>query len=94
MRSAPQVNNLHETCAANQGKQASHPPSPAAARTGLVHRFGELMRKLWSPRNFKSTVDPHEFVQECVVASGKRFQIGRQVECIDFVSWLLNTLHR
>ncbi|XP_009873161.1 PREDICTED: U4/U6.U5 tri-snRNP-associated protein 2, partial [Apaloderma vittatum] len=26
----------------------------------LVQRFGELMRKLWNPRNFKAHVSPHE----------------------------------
>lgn len=31
--------------------------------TLLVHRFGELIRKLWNPRNFKTHVSPHEFLQ-------------------------------
>nr|NVI71905.1 putative U4/U6.U5 tri-snRNP-associated protein 2 [Cucujiformia] len=29
----------------------------------LVQRFGELMRKLWNPRNFKAHVSPHEMLQ-------------------------------
>ncbi|KAA3670385.1 U4/U6.U5 tri-snRNP-associated protein 2, partial [Paragonimus westermani] len=29
----------------------------------LVQRFGELIRKLWNPRNFKTHVSPHEFLQ-------------------------------
>nr|CAH8872404.1 unnamed protein product [Trichobilharzia regenti] len=29
----------------------------------LVNRFGELIRKLWNPRNFKTHVSPHEFLQ-------------------------------
>lgn len=29
----------------------------------LVQTFGELMRKICSPRNFKSHVSPHEFLQ-------------------------------
>jgi len=39
-------------------------------------------------------VDPHEFVQEVTVASKKKFQIGTQSECVEFLSWLLNQLHR
>ena len=69
------------------------PQNYATCTSALVHRFGELLRKLWSPSNFKSTVDPHEFVQEVVVASGKRFKIGTQAECVDFLSWFLNKLH-
>nr|NVI71937.1 putative U4/U6.U5 tri-snRNP-associated protein 2 [Cucujiformia] len=29
----------------------------------LVQRFGELLRKLWNPRNFKAHVSPHEMLQ-------------------------------
>ncbi|RTG85261.1 U4/U6.U5 tri-snRNP-associated protein 2 [Schistosoma bovis] len=29
----------------------------------LVQRFSELIRKLWNPRNFKTHVSPHEFLQ-------------------------------
>jgi len=32
------------------------PANYATCTSALVHRFGELMRKLWSARNFKSTV--------------------------------------
>jgi len=51
------------------------------------------MRKMWSKDNFKSCVSPHEFVQEVTVASKKRFRIGQQAECIDFLAWLLHSLH-
>jgi U4/U6.U5 tri-snRNP-associated protein 2 len=30
----------------------------SAARSQLVQRFGELMRKIWNPRNFKGQVPP------------------------------------
>jgi len=33
-------------------------------------------------------------VQEITVASKKRFRIGEQAECIDFLAWLLNSLHK
>uniref|UniRef100_A0A8D8S0N9 ubiquitinyl hydrolase 1 n=1 Tax=Cacopsylla melanoneura TaxID=428564 RepID=A0A8D8S0N9_9HEMI len=60
----------------------------------LVQRFGELMRKLWNPRNFKSHVSPHEMLQAVVLWSRKRFQFTEQSDPIDFLSWFLNTLHR
>lgn len=28
----------------------------AKSKSQLVHRFGELLRKMWSPHNFKNTV--------------------------------------
>ncbi|CAL0303264.1 unnamed protein product [Lupinus luteus] len=59
----------------------------------LVHRFGELTRKIWHARNFKGQVSPHEFLQAVMKASKKRFRIGRQSDPVEFMSWLLNTLH-
>lgn len=44
----------------------------------LVQRFGELMRKLWNPRNFKAHVSPHEMLQAVVLCSKKTFQITKQ----------------
>ncbi|KAH7674167.1 Ubiquitinyl hydrolase 1 protein [Dioscorea alata] len=52
-------------------------------KSPLVHRFGELTRK----------VSPHEFLQAVMKASDKRFQIGVQSDPVEFMSWLLNTLH-
>ncbi|TYZ64884.1 hypothetical protein PybrP1_001107 [[Pythium] brassicae (nom. inval.)] len=66
----------------------------ASSRSQLVHRFGELLRKMWSPHNFKNTISPHEFVQEVSVSSKKRFHVGTQNESVEFLSWLLNELHR
>ncbi|KAI5084191.1 hypothetical protein GOP47_0000360 [Adiantum capillus-veneris] len=62
-------------------------------KSTLVHRFGELTRKIWHPRNFKGQVSPHEFLQAVMVASKKRFRIGVQSDPVEFMSWLLNTLH-
>ncbi|GBG91782.1 hypothetical protein CBR_g53671 [Chara braunii] len=62
-------------------------------RSPLVQRFGELFRKIWHPRNFKGQVSPHEFLQAVMVASRKRFRIGTQSDPVEFMSWLLNTLH-
>lgn len=44
----------------------------------LVQRFGELIRKLWNPRNFKAHVSPHEMLQAVVLCSKKKFQITSQ----------------
>ncbi|KAK9706331.1 hypothetical protein RND81_07G117100 [Saponaria officinalis] len=62
-------------------------------KSPLVHRFGELTRKIWHSRNFKGQVSPHEFLQAVMKASKKRFRIGAQSDPVEFVSWLLNTLH-
>ncbi len=60
----------------------------------VVQRFGELLRKLWNPRNFKSHVSPHELMQSINLWSNKRFQIIEQGDSIDFLSWFLHKLHK
>jgi len=59
----------------------------------LVQRFGELIRKLWNPCNFKAHVSPHEMLQSVVLCSKKKFQITQQGDPIDFLSWFLNAMH-
>jgi len=59
----------------------------------IVQRFGELIRKLWNPRNFKAHVSPHEMLQAVVKCSKKKFQITEQGDCVEFLSWFLNSLH-
>jgi len=59
----------------------------------LAQCFGELIRKMWSDRRFKSTVDPHMLVQAVSVASHKRFTIGKQAEAGEFIAWLLHQVH-
>lgn len=44
----------------------------------VPQRFGELIRKLWNPRNFKTHVSPHEMLQAVVLCSKKKFQITKQ----------------
>ncbi|RHY28914.1 hypothetical protein DYB32_005598 [Aphanomyces invadans] len=66
----------------------------AKTRSPLVLRFGELIRKLWSPHNIKNTISPHEIVQAISVVSKKRFHIGQQSDALEFLSWFLNELHR
>ncbi|KAJ6749458.1 hypothetical protein OIU85_000131 [Salix viminalis] len=62
-------------------------------KSPLVQRYGELTRKIWHARNFKGQVSPHEFLQAVMKASKKRFRIGQQSDPLEFMAWLLNTLH-
>lgn len=55
--------------------------------------FGALIRKIWSGKRFKSTVDPHMFIQAVMAASKKKFRIGFQAEAGYFLTWLLHMLH-
>eukprot|EP00934_Nitzschia_sp_Nitz4_P007056 Nitzschia sp. Nitz4//scaffold112_size70979//23577//25346//NITZ4_005897-RA/size70979-augustus-gene-0.91-mRNA-1//-1//CDS//3329533250//7046//frame0 len=59
----------------------------------LVQCFGELVRKIWSDKRFKSHVDPHMLIQAVSEASKKRFQVGQQAEAGEFMAWFLNSLH-
>lgn len=58
----------------------------------LRQRFGELIRKLWNPRNFKTHVSPHEMLQAIVLTTKKRFEFTKQSDPIVFLGWLLNSL--
>lgn len=59
----------------------------------LVQRFGELLRKLWNPKNFKAHVSPHEMLQAVVLCSKKKFQITEQGDAVEYLKWFLNALH-
>ncbi|XP_059163825.1 U4/U6.U5 tri-snRNP-associated protein 2-like [Physella acuta] len=72
-------------------KKMKRPPGDIAFI--LVQRFGELIRKLWNPSNFKAHVSPHEMLQAVVLCSKKKFQITEQGDPIDFLSWFLNAMH-
>ena len=60
----------------------------------LLKRFAALAKKVWNPRLFKSQVSPHEFLQEVGRASAGRFRLEKQEDPADFLSWLLNSLHK
>lgn len=55
----------------------------------LVQRFGELMRKLWNPRNFKAHVSPHEMLQAVVLCSKKNFQITKQGNAVLYIMFIM-----
>lgn len=58
----------------------------------LSLRFGELIRKLWNPRNFKAHVSPHEMLQAIILTSKKKFEFTKQSDPILFLAWFLNSL--
>ena len=58
-----------------------------------VQAFGELVRKLWSPRLFKGHVSPHELLQAISTASKKQFTSSVQADPREFLTWFLNELH-
>jgi U4/U6.U5 tri-snRNP-associated protein 2 len=59
----------------------------------VAHCFGEVVRRLWSDKRFKSHVDPHMLIQAITVASKKKFQVGQQIEAGEFMTWFLHQLH-
>ena len=69
------------------------PENYAHVRSPLVAEFGALVRKVWSPYNFKGQVSPHELLQAVMHASSNKFKIGSQSDPMDFLAWLLNALH-
>jgi len=66
---------------------------PGDIMFALAQRYGDFVRKIWNPRNFKSHVSPHEMLQAVVLVSKKKFQFIKQGDPIEFLSWFLNTLH-
>ncbi|KAK8735495.1 hypothetical protein OTU49_005414 [Cherax quadricarinatus] len=69
------------------------PGTQGLAMFPLINRFGELVRKLWNPRNFKAHVSPHEMLQAVVSCSKKKFQFTIQGDAIQILSWVLNSMH-
>jgi U4/U6.U5 tri-snRNP-associated protein 2 len=60
----------------------------------LVQKTGELLKKIWYPKQFKGQVSPYEFMQAVMVESEKQFVIDKKKEPLTFLVWLLNALHR
>ncbi|GAA6017313.1 hypothetical protein JCM10207_003691 [Rhodosporidiobolus poonsookiae] len=69
-------------------------PSSVSSPTELVLRFAAFVRKVWNPRLFKAQVSPHELLQEVGNRSDGRFRITEGGDPVEFLGWLLNTLHR
>ena len=62
-------------------------------KTELVQRFSVLIRKIWNIRAFKTHVSPHELLQQVSRQSNKRYDLLRQSDPVEFLSWFLNNLH-
>lgn len=65
-----------------------------ARPTELVSRLATLCRRLWNPRLFKAQVSPHEFFHEVAKRSSGKFKTTEQGDPVEFLGWLVNTLHR
>jgi U4/U6.U5 tri-snRNP-associated protein 2 len=75
-----------------QSSKSSKKNKPPHRMSHLTQCFGELVRKMWSDKRFKSHVDPHMLIQAITVDSKKKFQVGSQAEAGEFMAWLLNQL--
>ena len=64
------------------------------SRSELIQRLAILCRKFWSPKLFKAQVSPHEFLQEVVTASGRKYKVTEAGDPLQFLAWLLQSLHR
>lgn len=60
----------------------------------LNKRFMIFIKKLWSPKLFKTHISPHEVLQHIGVLSNKNFTLNLQKNPKDFLLWFLNNLHK
>lgn len=74
-------------------KDNSNITKPPPRMSDMVRCFGELVRKVWSDRRFKSHVDPHMLIQAISRSSKNKYQIGKQAEVGEFIAWFLHQLH-
>lgn len=58
----------------------------------FAKRFGDLIRKMWSPHNYRAHVTPHEAVHALIDASKGKFRIGVRHDPLDMLKWMLNEL--
>ena len=65
-----------------------------ARPTELVRRLSTLAKRFWNPRLFKAQISPHEFLQEVTKRSGGKFKSTEQGDPVEFLGWMVNTLHR
>src|SRR5579871_3104543 len=64
------------------------------SRSELVKRFSLITRKIWNPRAFKPHVSPHEFLAQVNTVTKNHFRVDEQGDPADFLTRLLNELHR
>ena len=64
------------------------------SRSELVKRFSLITRKIWNPRSFKGHVSPHEFLQQVSATTKNHFRTDVQGDPAEFLTRLLNDLHK
>merc|ERR1712050_366000 len=60
----------------------------------IVQHTGELLRRIWCPKQFKGQVSPYEFMQVVKSESKNQFSYDKKGEPLLFLTWLLNSMHR
>ena len=63
-------------------------------RAELVKRFSLITRKIWNPKAFKGHVSPHEFLQQVTSVTKNQFRVDEQGDPAEFLTRLLNDLHK
>lgn len=82
------------TCVAELRDFFLLPSNYEGCKSLLVQRFGEIIRKVWNPKGFKGQVSPHELFQVISVLSNRRYRSDAHSDPAEFMTWLLNSLHR
>ncbi|KAK8808502.1 hypothetical protein WA158_008403 [Blastocystis sp. Blastoise] len=59
----------------------------------LVHSFGSLIRKIWSPYRFRAKISPQEFLNELVRTSNSKYTVTKRQDSIQFLTWFVNYMH-
>ncbi|EPY49473.1 ubiquitin carboxy terminal hydrolase Ubp10 [Schizosaccharomyces cryophilus OY26] len=59
----------------------------------VIQRLAITVRKIWNPKAFKGHVSPQELIHEVTLLSHKKYSMNEQKDPLEFLSWLLNTLH-
>lgn len=63
-------------------------------RSEVIQGFGNLVRKMWSSKLFRAHVSPFEFLRQVASVSSARKELFTGAdEPLEFMSFLLNTLH-
>ncbi|TIB18486.1 hypothetical protein E3P92_00637 [Wallemia ichthyophaga] len=63
-------------------------------RSELLERFSTLNKRMWNKHLFKSQVSPHELLELMSKLSKNRFNIQNSADPVEFLTFLLNSLHK
>jgi U4/U6.U5 tri-snRNP-associated protein 2 len=56
----------------------------------MLEKMSLFYKKLWSNKNFKGVISPHELMQAISDKSNKLFKIGKMSDPSVFFVWLIN----